>query len=62
MFAEDVFTSEEAPLSPEYLRWLESIKNRENLDKSSVQETSDYPTGYIPDPVDYSHLAKNPLT
>ena len=43
-----------APPSQEFLDWLSEQNSPVPLDKSS--NNSGYATGYIPDPVDYSHL------
>ena len=47
-----------APLSPEYLKW---VQERDALKKEALRGTEeDYPAGVIPSPIDRSHLASNP--
>ncbi len=51
-----------APLSPEFLKWQqEHSANRNDTSSGSSGNTgTPYSTGYIPDPIDLSHLKYNP--
>ncbi len=49
-----------APLSPEFQRWQAEHTSQENTVRSVYgASTSERPEGYIPLPVDFSHLSKN---
>ena len=49
-----------APLSPAFIEWLDAQKSGTDPDKySTVQDTS-HAKGRTPEPLDWSHLAKNP--
>ena len=59
-FAEE---SSIAPLSPEFLKWQKkhtATSNTQELTGSSGKTSPKYAKGYIPDPVDMSHLKNNP--
>ena len=48
-------------LSPEFLKWQAEQEAESNLPSSKNASPSEkYPGGYVPFPVDLSHLAKNP--
>ena len=52
-----------APLSPEFLQWQseqEQQKNSSGIPKYRSSPSSEHTNGYIPIPVDFSHLANNP--
>ena len=52
-----------APPSPQFLKWREEIKkpaNVSSLSSLSVRNNPVFRTGYVPSPVDLSHLVKNP--
>lgn len=49
------------PLSPEYLEWVKRQEERKNSPVQDMKSGEEqYPTGHIPSPIDYSHLADNP--
>lgn len=54
-----------APISPEFLKWQEEHEQQEQEYSSGIPTmystpSSEHPDGYIPIPVDFSHLADNP--
>ena len=67
-FADDDSKGRFAPLSPKFLKWQKEQQSRSTVkmglkvqsSESESNSASSYPNGYIPIPVDFSHLANNP--
>lgn len=64
-FADDDSEMYIAPLSPEFLQWQKEHLDQEDISDSDVPRyystpQSEHPDGYIPVPIDFSHLKKNP--
>lgn len=60
VMAAEIEEVEVAPMNPEFLRWLEQRNNPAPKKDKAGTDTSEYPTGEIPSPVDNSHLWKDP--
>ncbi|MBQ3450610.1 MAG: putative Ig domain-containing protein [Synergistaceae bacterium] len=61
-YADDDSEGSFASLSPEFLQWQQEHKQQENTSDIPAyysKPSSEHPNGYIPLPVDFSHLANN---
>ncbi len=65
VFADEDSEGSFAPLSPEFLEWQaeHAVQNEEtpsNIPIVHSSSSTEHANGYIPIPIDFSHLAKNP--
>ena len=65
VFADEDSEGGFAPLSPEFLEWQKEQAQQQERESSGIpvlhsSASTEHPNGYIPIPVDFSHLADNP--